>query len=138
MSHIDKHKHNEYHRKYQKERYHRLRQEAITKLGNKCVVCGSTELLEIDHIEYTQKELPISRLWSVSSVKFWAEIEKCQLLCQNHHLEKTKQENKTRRPITHGKYWAAYKYKCTCQLCQQYKKDVNLKRKKARASNSNG
>lgn len=138
MSYADKEKHNAYHRDYQKRRYHKRRSEALQRLGNKCAVCGSQEEMEIDHIDFTNKSFSVSRLWGVTESKFWDEIKKCQILCKFHHQEKTIGEIAIRRPLTHGKYWAAYKHRCKCDLCEQYKKDANLKRRQARVSNSNG
>ena len=101
-------------------------------------MCGSADSLEIDHIDYESKSFSVSRLWGVNESDFWAEIGKCQLLCSEHHVEKTKVESSLRHPITHGKYWAAYKYKCGCEVCVAYRDATNLARRQARASNSIG
>ena len=128
----DKEKYNAYHKEYQLKRYHQRRAEAIQKLGGKCSVCGIVADLEIDHIDYKLKEIPINKLWGVSQQRFWNEIAKCQLLCYKHHKAKTSLESTERRPITHGIYWAAYKYNCQCDLCLQFKIDYAEKRREKR------
>lgn len=125
---MDKTKYNKYQAQYQLARYHRRRKLAIETLGGKCYVCGDTERLELDHIDYRTKSFSISRLWSVSEVRFSEELAKCQILCHDHHVDKTKVESKERRPITHGKMWAAYKHKCGCPLCCQFRAEYKRKR----------
>lgn len=57
-----------------------------------CVVCGSTETLELDHIDRSTK---VSHsIWSWSEIRRNEELAKCQVLCHDHHLEKTVLENK--------------------------------------------
>jgi len=57
------------------------------------VICGSVDNLELDHIDPTTKSFTIGRaLASVSEAKYQAEIVKCQLLCKQHHIEKTTSE----------------------------------------------
>jgi hypothetical protein len=79
---------NEYQRNYQIKRYHARRAESLEMLGGKCVECGSTDELEIDHIDPATKKLEVSRLWGVSRERWLAEIAKCQILCKPHHIHK--------------------------------------------------
>jgi len=65
---------NKYHEMY--TLYHKL---AITALGGKCSVCGSTSSLEIDH------KIPS---WNGGK----NEIENLQILCLKCHREKTREE----------------------------------------------
>lgn len=130
----NKENYNNYQKEYQLKRYHQRRKQAFEKLGNKCIVCGTTVNLDIDHVDYRQKTLAINKLWSVAESRFWSEIEKCQLLCIKHHKAKTSLETPERRPITHGKYWAAYKYQCQCDECLQFKIRYNSKRREKRNS----
>jgi hypothetical protein len=75
----------EYQRKWRAER----REKGIAYLGGKCVKCGSTEDLNIDHKERAHK---VSHtIWSWSWERQKVELDKCQLLCVTHHQEKTKQ-----------------------------------------------
>lgn len=78
---------------YMKERYARRRGEWIVKLGGSCVQCGTTEKLEFDHIDPTTKEYSVARILSGGSeAKVSSEMAKCQLLCNEHHKDKTKQD----------------------------------------------
>lgn len=52
-----------------------------------CLWCGSTEKLELDHIDPSTKIA--NAIWSWSEPRRLAEISKCQILCHNCHLKKT-------------------------------------------------
>tara|TARA_B100001939_G_C16916057_1_gene606944 strand:- start:856 stop:1296 length:441 start_codon:yes stop_codon:yes gene_type:complete len=87
---IDKRR--EYDRNHKKKRYYETLSECKEKLGGKCVKCGATERLEFDHIDPKNKSFCItSRLLMGDREKFQEELDKCQLLCYDCHLEKTKQ-----------------------------------------------
>ncbi len=73
---------------YMKRRWVKRRAQAVTRLGGKCVECGSTDNLEFDHIDPTTKVCSIARASSFSQVRFDAEVQKCQLLCVEHHKVK--------------------------------------------------
>jgi hypothetical protein len=130
----DRQKYNDYHKKYQLDRYHRRRKQILVDLGGKCVECESTESLEIDHIDYTDKSFSVAKMWSKNEKDFQAEMAKCQLLCKKHHIAKTSREDKTRRPLTHGKEWAARKHKCQCEPCLDFIKRSNTERSARRKS----
>ncbi len=75
-----------------KKRYYQALSESIEKLGGKCVKCGATERLEFDHIDPKNKSFEITRKFLMGDKeKFQEELDKCQLLCYDCHLEKTKQ-----------------------------------------------
>ena len=79
-------------RAYRQKRYYETLSESMEKLGGKCVKCGATERLEFDHIDPKNKSFCItSRLLMGDREKFQEELDKCQLLCYDCHLEKTKQ-----------------------------------------------
>lgn len=65
--------------------------EAIHHLGNKCLKCGISyhhSVYDFHHVDQSEKEYLISDVINLSKEKFWAEIDKCQLLCANcHRLE---------------------------------------------------
>jgi hypothetical protein len=107
---------NAYMREYNKERYWKLKAEAHERLGGKCVKCGSTENLEIDHIDRRTKSIDVTRFCSVSREKFLAELPLCQLLCTDHHKEKTIAE----RSVPHGGGLTGKK-NCRCELCAPLK-----------------
>jgi hypothetical protein len=101
---------NEYMRDYMLRRYHKRRNEAIERLGGVCVICGSPENLEFDHVDPTTKSFTIASSWSASQERFDAEIAKCQLLCEACHRHK----HRTFNP--HGtaqRYWQG----CRCRPC---------------------
>lgn len=76
---------------YMKERYARRRNFWLNKLGGVCVVCGANEGLHFDHINPLTKEYAIAKILSGGSeAKVSAEMAKCQLLCLEHHKEKTR------------------------------------------------
>ena len=107
---------------YIKRRYHERRAKAIEMLGSKCAHCGATESLELDHKDPSQKSFSISKEWSVSAERFWAEASKCQLLCRSCHNIKTITEMgyKVAKGF-HGTI-SSYKY-CRCDLCKKAQSD---------------
>lgn len=71
---------------YMRERRASRRLEILRILGNSCAVCGSTEYLEINHLNTDEKEFTLS---GCALDKSWdrilAEVSKCNLLCLKHH-----------------------------------------------------
>ena len=112
----------EYHKAY----YQKRKSKVIDFLGGKCVICGSTEQLEIDHINPSDKTFSINKKLSIKHIN---ELEKCQLLCAIHHREKTAKENSG---FTHGTIYGFMRKKCTCDECQEAKNTFNKDRKAAR------
>jgi 5-methylcytosine-specific restriction endonuclease McrA len=101
-----------YIRRYQNTWLQERRRQAIADLGGKCVRCGSTERLEVDHIDPAAKVS--HRIWGWSAEKRAAELAKCQVLCRPCHHKKTGAEK--RRPITHGTA-SGYRRGCRCLPC---------------------
>jgi 5-methylcytosine-specific restriction endonuclease McrA len=66
------------------------KQYAHKFLGGSCSKCGSTNNLEMDHLDPATKVNNVSRMFTYSMAKFMAELRKCQLLCTNCHRERTK------------------------------------------------
>ena len=87
---------------HQKNRYHTLLNLAKEYLGNHCVECGSIENLEFDHIDPTTKLFVVSTGYKYASKRFWDEVDKCQLLCTDCHLKKTRKELHVRIPWNKG------------------------------------
>lgn len=81
-----------YMREYMIKRYHLRRAEAIRLLGGKCANCNSESELEIDHINWRDKSIEVDRLCSVSYERFVAELKKCQVLCNECHIEKSRSD----------------------------------------------
>lgn len=83
---------NGYMRKFMLRRYHKRRRDALRRLGGCCAKCGSRRKLEFDHADPNKKSFG---LWcrTVSSLRFEAELKKCQLLCGPCHRKKTCDDN---------------------------------------------
>lgn len=125
--------HREYQRKYQLKKYHEWRIWVLSYLGGKCVVCGSIENLEIDHIIASEKEYNIASLFSHRKETQLKELAKCQLLCENHHIEKGKKAQDQPRSISknkdiHGTGYMYIQKKCRCIYCISWKKLFNQKK----------
>lgn len=118
---------NNYMRNYMHDRYHRLMGEARERLGGKCVICGSVDELEIDHIDPSTKSFTVSSGTSKPLSVFWAEVEKCQLLCKEHHLEKSTEE----QSVGHGEGLTG-KRNCVCDKCRPLKNAYNRRFKQQR------
>lgn len=88
-----------------------------------CLVCGSTKDLELDHIERNNKI--DHRIWSWSQERFQEEILKCQILCKEHHREKTTAEIEPGHG-TDSRY-TSHIYKCRCVDCKEAHRVANLK-----------
>jgi len=74
--------------------YNRNRDTVWRALGNKCARCGCTDQqLQIDHIDVTTKEYDILPKLGGKLGPLWEEIHKCQLLCEDCHKEKTKEDH---------------------------------------------
>jgi 5-methylcytosine-specific restriction endonuclease McrA len=78
-------------RQFQREWVARRRAEWFA--DKECVRCGSTDRLELDHIDpSTKQHKKHHNVWSWSPARRDAEIAKCQVLCHECHVAKT-QEN---------------------------------------------
>ena len=113
---------NEYMNNYMKNRWTKRRLTAIEKLGGKRKECNSTENLQFDHIDRLTKIASIADMSSMSEIKFWAEVDKCQLLCLKCHQKKTLIDlNQKDAKINHGTL-SSYRY-CHCELCKKAQAD---------------
>ena len=105
-------------------------------LGARCVRCSCTENLHIDHINHLTKSFTIGENWSRSWDVLEPELKKCQLLCREHHLEKSKKEGSLAKGWTnqprqkHGTVWSYIKYKCRCDDCKRAKAQASKKQYK--------
>ena len=101
-------------REYQRKWLARRREEFFADKA--CVVCGSTEGLELDHIDPSKKVT--HRIWSWSAERRNEEISKCQVLCAEHHKDKTR--GQFTKPLVHGTSNAYRKKGCRCDLCGEW------------------
>lgn len=124
-------------------RYKRRKVQALSLLGNICVLCGNQENLEFDHKERITKKATIADIWSANEKRFWEEVAKCQLLCISCHRKKTLEDlGQISAKNSHGTL-SAYRY-CKCELCRKAhreytrkwysknKEDVNRKKREKR------
>lgn len=118
---MEKRDRTKYYKEYMSRRRKERREMAIKLLGGQCVRCGSTEALQFDHIDPTEKSFPLSGC-DVSLVRFLEEVKKCQLLCQKCHSDKTILDL-GKRPAkgTHGTL-SSYRY-CHCEECKRAKRE---------------
>lgn len=107
---------------YMKQRYANRRADAVAYLGGACVVCGSADRVEIDHIDHREKTFSLSKAFSGWSWKrILPELDKCQLLCYSCHKEKTRkdlaQKFNQRERWEHGTLTGYANKKCKCEDC---------------------
>lgn len=100
---------NEYMREYMLRRYRKRRADALVYLGELCAVpdCGETGKLEIDHINPEQKKYEMRDLWCGPLDRLYEELDKCQLLCHLHHVDKSVTETIARKK-TRPKTWTRH------------------------------
>lgn len=107
----------EYMRAYMAQRYKERRQIAEHVLGGKCCKCGSTDRLEIDHTENKKPKVSFTRMVNMGIPRFMNELKVCQLLCWDHHSEKSIGERGHKvAKGTHGTL-SSYRW-CRCGLCR--------------------
>lgn len=110
---------NTYMKAYMLDRYHKRREYILNRLGGFCVKCKSTNNLQVDHIDPTQKKFSIAKFSSINEQDFLKEIDKCQLLCDRCHIVKTIKEtgrNLVKGQNVHGSL-SSYRY-CKCDICK--------------------
>ena len=78
-----------------------------------CSYCQGVDSLELDHIDPATKIT--NSIWSWSTPRRESEISKCQVLCHECHLEKTKLWWDGMRK--HGDQ-STYRRGCRCELCK--------------------
>ena len=78
---------------WSKQNYNENRQYLIDKMGGQCVSCGTTDNLEFDHINPLDKSLNITNKLTLKNAyqleEVLEELNKCQLLCEQCHKNKT-------------------------------------------------
>ena len=86
-------------------------------LNGPCQKCGSSDNLEVDHIDPAQKV--DHKVWTWKRVRRDVELAKCQALCRDCHKKKSAEYS--RRPLSHGS--AGYGRGCRCEVCRKYQTD---------------
>tara|TARA_B100001996_G_C18318396_1_gene461547 strand:- start:55 stop:564 length:510 start_codon:yes stop_codon:yes gene_type:complete len=76
------------------KRHYERRSMCEARLGNACARCGTTKgPFQFDHIKPEDKEFTIAGKLRIKIDKLLKEVDKCQLLCGDCHLEKTFKED---------------------------------------------
>lgn len=113
----------------------RERRDAWLAENGPCARCGSSDRLEVDHVDPATKDpllVPHSNnLWAWSEIRRAIELAKCQPLCATCHREKSNEE--LTRPIVHGSESAYSRKGCRCDVCREGR---SARRKAARVPKS--
>lgn len=128
---------NNYH-KYANKYIVRRREWALEYLGGRCVKCRTVNNLQFDHIDKNNCSFRIGANFKTTMVRLRGELDKCQLLCKEHHLEKTLMERGWNK-ASHGSTGMYVNRKCRCEACKSawatyqrvYLKTWRLKKKHA-------
>jgi len=107
----------------------RLRAEWLAVNGP-CKQCGSSENLEVDHIDPSTKV--DHNVFGWSAARREAELKKCRVLCRKCHKLKTLINREYGVNAEHGNYAMWAKYKCRCVACVAWKRAANARRKRRR------
>lgn len=106
---------------YQRRRYEERKAKALALLGGRCAECGARDSLEFDHIDPATKSFVVTTKFAcLSWDSLKKELAKCQLLCTEHHKEKTLRDSGTvSGRDSHGTL-TSYRY-CKCDICRAAK-----------------
>ena len=114
---------------YLMKRYYTRKTICLEKLGNKCAKCKSTENLQFDHKNPESKVFEICDKLLSNFDSVLKELEKCQLLCFNCHVEKSTKEKTN---YLHGTVQTYRREGCRCNSC---KKAMSERRKTWKSCN---
>lgn len=118
---------NAYSREWCAKNYKLRRAQMFEVFGGKCFECGIAEHLSLQ--QQIGDNFDLSSLWQWSQEN-WEKIkDQIWLACLKHR------RNHRRGHLKHGAYWSAYKKKCQCDACLQFKIDYAEKRREKRAAN---
>ena len=123
-------------KKSQLRHYYSRKSLYVEKLGGVCTNCGASEDLEFDHIDPDSKSFTIGNKVRLDLDTVLEELKKCQLLCNDCHLKKSKAEgslskgwtNKAR--LVHGSKWTYQHHGCRCEICREANRERNRLRRK--------
>lgn len=95
--------------------YYAKKLKSINHLGGKCVNCGETEQFKLTfhHMIPNEKEYKVSDLFCKSWDVVKKEIEKCELLCFNCHMEK----HYGQKDRKNKKILLDFKGQLSCEIC---------------------
>lgn len=124
---------NEYYRTYMQNRRLQRRTMLLELSGNKCSACNSGENLEFNHIDRATKLFVLSGKGLDKKLDdILLEHQKCELLCSECHLDKTRHQYATKQikvwndrkdePYLHGTARNYHEKACRCDDCKYAKK----------------
>jgi hypothetical protein len=114
---------------YMRNRRRRRIESMRIHLGSSCVICGTVDNLEFDHIDSDTKLFNISSAKALDGPieRLLQEVKKCQLLCSVHHREKTKISGDIvggQNKIINPQHGTSAKYNsCKCTKCKKWKRE---------------
>lgn len=121
-------------RQYQLEWINQRRLAWIAENGP-CARCGSSDELEVDHVDRAAKSMHPTRIWSRRKEARDEELAKCQVLCGSCHKLKTAAEQWTDMP--HGTRRRYNNRGCRCRACTDAAVDyVRARRARAKRTES--
>lgn len=116
-----------------RQRRKKIRQKILQFLGNKCVSCGATSNLEVNHIDRKQKTYSIAKMYDFKWSEIEKELKKCNVLCEACHAAYTSNQWKNgeiiphnkgkRREYKHGDLGMYNNRQCRCDLCKNAKRN---------------
>lgn len=111
-------KYNEQKNEYKRAFRAKQKARAEDYLGGKCASCGSKDRLEFDHINDDRESAKhcVTAMIDLTWSSLVAELDKCQLLCNGCHWDKTR-EDKGYGRYTHGTA-TSYRMGCRCDECR--------------------
>ena len=108
-------------RDYQLAFVNKRKREWIESKGGKCVKCGSTRNLEVDHKDQDNKTFNPRDIWSRSEEVRKKELKDCQVLCESCHEDKTALQNSKNGEaalLACGTV-EKFEYGCRCFTCKE-------------------
>lgn len=108
-------------RDYQLAFVNKRKREWIESKGGKCVKCGSTRNLEVDHKDQSNKTFNPRDIWSRSEEVRKKELKDCQILCESCHEDKTALQNSKNGEAAIIACGTLEKFDvgCRCFVCRQ-------------------
>jgi 5-methylcytosine-specific restriction endonuclease McrA len=108
-------------RDYQLAFVTKRKREWIESKGGKCVKCGSTRNLEVDHKDQDNKTFNPRDIWSRSEEVRKKELKDCQVLCESCHEDKTALQNSKNGEAALLACGTAEKFEngCRCFTCKE-------------------
>lgn len=103
--------------RYDQSRYESKRERLLHIVGTSCAICGSSEMLEFDHIDPEDKSFSIMAHWGRPIDELIPELAKCRTLCHSCHKETASYGRPT---VEHGGGLSGKK-NCKCDLCKARK-----------------